>query len=75
MKSDIHSSLYVYIVLKAVTPLVLQSDGISRCSARISTKLCVILFIRTVLVFARVCSRSSHFKLVFIDVTSPVSWS
>ena len=41
------------IVLKAATPLVLQSDGISKCSAQISTKLCMILYISKVLAFVQ----------------------
>jgi hypothetical protein len=36
----------------------------------ISTKLCMILYIRTVLAFAHFCSRDSHFKLEIIDVTT-----
>jgi len=64
-----YTSARVYIVLKAAIPLVLQSDGISRSSARISTKLCMILYIGTVLTFARICSRDSDFKLEIIDVT------
>ena len=41
----------------------------------ISTKLCMILYIRTVLAFAHLCSRDSHFKLEIIDVTTPGSRS
>jgi hypothetical protein len=47
----------------------------SRCSAWISTKLCTILYIRTDLAFARLCSSDSHFKLEIIDVTAPGSRS
>jgi hypothetical protein len=47
----------------------------SRYSAWISTKLCTILYIRTDLVFARLCSSDSHFKLEIIDVTAPSSRS
>jgi hypothetical protein len=52
-----YASASVYIVLKAAIPLVLLSAGMSRCSAWISTKLCTILYIRTDLAFARICSR------------------
>ena len=45
------TSARVYIVLNAAMPLhvVLLSDGMSRCSARISTKLCMILYISSCL--------------------------
>ena len=56
-------------------PLVLQSDGMSRRSAQISIKLCMVLYIRTVLAFGRLCSKDSHFKLEIIDVTAPGSLS
>jgi hypothetical protein len=68
-----YTSARVYIVLKAAIPLVLLSDGMNRCSARISTKQCMILCIRTVLAFAHLCSRDSHFKLEIIDLTAPGS--
>ena len=70
-----YTSSRVYIALKAVIPLVLLSDGMSRCSAWISTKLCMILYIRTALAFARLCSSDSHFKLEIVDVTAPGSRS
>jgi hypothetical protein len=72
-KGKRYTSARVYIVLKAAIPLVLLSDGMSRCSARISTKLCMILYITTDLAFARLCSRDSHFRLEIIDVTAPGS--
>jgi hypothetical protein len=74
-KEKRYTSARVYIVLTAAFPLVLQSDGMSRCTARISTKLCTILYIRTDLAFVRPCSRDSHFKLETIDVTVPGSLS
>jgi hypothetical protein len=76
-KEKRYTSARVYIVLTAAFPLVLQSDGMSRCTARISTKLCTILYIRTDLAFVRPCSRDSHFKLETIDVTVPgsLSWT
>ena len=74
-KEKRYTSARVYIVLKAAIPLVLLSAGMSRYSAWISTKLCTILYIRTDLVFARLCSSDSHFKLEIIDVTAPSSRS
>ena len=74
-KEKWYTSARVYIVLKAAIPLVLLSAGMSRCSAWISTKLCTILYIRTDLAFARLCSSDSHFKLEIIDVTTPGSRS
>ena len=74
-KEKRYTSARVYIVLKAAIPLVLLSAGMSRCSAWISTKLCTILYIRTDLAFARLCSSDSHFKLEIIDVTAPGSRS
>ena len=70
-----YTSARVYIALMAAIPLVLQSDGMSRYSARISTKLCMILYISTILAFVRFCSRDSHFKLEIIDVIAPGSRS
>jgi hypothetical protein len=72
-KGKRYTSARVYIVLKAAIPLVLLSGDMSRCSARISTKLCMILYITTDLAFARLCSRDSHFRLEIIDVTAPGS--
>ena len=69
-KEKRYTSVHVYIVLKAAIPLVLLSAGMSRCSAWISTKLCMILYIRTALAFARLCSSDSHFKLEIIEVTA-----
>jgi hypothetical protein len=37
--------------------------------------LCMVLYIRTVLAFGRLCSKDSHFKLEIIDVTAPGSLS
>ena len=74
-KEKRYTSARIYIVLKAAIPLVLLSAGMSRCSAWISTKLCTILYIRTDLAFARLCSSDSHFKLEIIDVTAPCSRS
>ena len=74
-KEKRYTSARLYVVLKATIPLVLLSAGMSRCSAWISTKLCTILYIRTDLAFARICSRHSHFKLEIIDVTAPGSRS
>ena len=70
-----HIHLLVYNQPEAAIPLVLQWDGISKCSARISTKSCMILYIKTVLAFASLCSRDSHFKLEIIYVTPPGSRS
>ena len=66
-KEKWHTSARVYI------PLVLQSDGMSRCSAGISTKLCMILYIRTVLAFACLCSRDSHFRCT-VSALGSRSW-
>jgi hypothetical protein len=74
-KEKRYTSARLYIVLKATIPLVLLSAGKSRCSAWISTKLCTILYIRTYIAFARLCSSDSHFKLEIIDATAPGSRS
>ena len=66
-------------VYKAAIPLVLQSDGLSTLIVDVlhgfQLNYVMILYIRTVLSFARLCSRDSHFKLEIIDVTAPGSRS
>jgi hypothetical protein len=66
-------------VYKAAIPLVLQSDGMSTLIVDVlhgfQLNYVMILYIRTVLSFARLCSRGSHFKLEIIDVTAPGSRS
>ena len=68
-KEKRYTSARVYIVLKAAIPLALLSDGMSRCSARISTKLCMILYIRTDLAFAICFVCRHHNPVISLSMT------
>jgi hypothetical protein len=74
-KEKRYTSARVYIILNAAIPLVLQSDGMSRCSARIWTKLCMTLYISSLLLQALGYTVLCYFKhLVILTFVTSSTW-